>query len=140
MNSKANLVMVFGVFDLLHDGHRHFLLEAKKLAGKLIVAVAPDSIVANLKGRQPRNSLSIRIKNLEAKNLADSIVVGDTALGNWNVINRYAPDVIALGYDQKELAETLQHFMLQNHITTRIVFIEPYKDGTLHSHILSQKI
>jgi FAD synthetase len=46
-------VIAFGVFDGLHEGHRHFLREARKLGGRLTVAVAHDEAVVMLKGRRP---------------------------------------------------------------------------------------
>ena len=49
---RPKKVMVFGTFDGIHDGHRHFLREAKKQGEELIVAVSKDEVVQKLKNRK----------------------------------------------------------------------------------------
>ncbi len=132
--------MVFGTFDLLHAGHVHFLAEAKKCADKLIVALAPDSVVLRLKGRPPRNPFSKRQENLNRLGLADDVVMGDEISGSWNVLGSFAPDNIALGYDQKELAEELKKFFVKNPKPVRLVYIGPHAGGVLHSSVLRDKV
>lgn len=46
LSKKFNRVMVFGVFDGLHPGHRAFLRQARKKGDKLIVVVARDNFDA----------------------------------------------------------------------------------------------
>src|SRR3989338_6851974 len=54
---KKNVkVMVFGVFDRLHSGHRAFLRQAKKHGKKLMVVIAHDSSVLKLKKKRPWQS------------------------------------------------------------------------------------
>ncbi|MDO8590952.1 MAG: adenylyltransferase/cytidyltransferase family protein [bacterium] len=140
MNKDQKTVMAFGVFDVLHNGHRHFLKEAKKLGQKLVVAVAPDEAVLMIKNRLPHESLTKRIENLQTEKLADVVVSGDPVLGDWHVIKSHKPDVIALGYDQKELELTLSRFLKENGLKTRCVFIKPYSDDSLHSSIIRKKM
>jgi len=99
---KFTTVMVFGVFDLIHEGHRHFLREAKKFGRQLIAVAASDASVIKLKGFIPVHPLSDRVNNLEAEMLADKILKGDDDLGSWRILKNHTPDVIALGYDQKK--------------------------------------
>ena len=132
--------MAFGVFDLLHDGHRHFLSAAKKLGRRLVVVVAPDASVLAIKKFPPQESLAQRMKNLAAKKLADEIVAGDEILGSWNILERVLPDVIALGYDQKALGETLQDFIAREKLPIKLAFIGPHTDSMLHSSTLRKKI
>lgn len=136
MTEQKKTVMVFGVFDLLHNGHRHFLSEAKRLGTKLIVVLAKDIVVQKLKGKLPRHSLSKRRQNLEAEKLADEVVTGDKKVGSWNVIRKNLPDVIALGYDQKELSKSLEDFLAENNCHIPMIFIKPYEKGALHSSVL----
>ncbi len=128
--------MVFGVFDVLHDGHRFLLTEAKKLGDKLIAVLPPDSIVLKLKGRPARNLLPERITNLEALKLADLALAGDEELGAWNVIRKHKPDIIALGYDQKDLAFSIAKFLQQNNLSVEQVFIKPFAGGKIHSSVI----
>jgi FAD synthetase len=38
-------VMIFGTFDLLHEGHQFFIREAKKVGGQLIIVLAHDQTI-----------------------------------------------------------------------------------------------
>lgn len=136
MVMQQKTVMVFGVFDLLHDGHRHFLSEARRLGSRLTVVLAEDSVVLNLKSKLPFHSLAARRKNLEAEKLADAVLAGDKEIGSWNIIRKNFPDVIALGYDQKELSKSLRNFLAENDYRIPLTFIKPYEKGALHSSVL----
>src|SRR3989338_2103357 len=92
-------VMVFGVFDLLHPGHIHFLRQAKRLGGFLVVSVARDSNVKKIKGFKPAQAEAIRLKNLKKLQFVDQAVLGSKA-NPWPHIKKEKPDIIALGYDQ----------------------------------------
>lgn len=98
------VAMVFGVFDGLHEGHRHFLTEAKGRCKILIVVLPPDAVVVALKGRAPRYTWAQRAHALSEFDAALSVVEGDTVAGSWDIIAAHTPDTIFLGYDQKELA------------------------------------
>lgn len=47
---KEKVVLVTGVFDLLHEEHIHFLKKAKELGGILLVGIESDLRVKQLKG------------------------------------------------------------------------------------------
>jgi len=49
-----NVGMVFGVFDGLHQGHKHFLQAAAKRCKQLIVVVTVPAVVSVLKKHKPR--------------------------------------------------------------------------------------
>ena len=92
--------MVFGVFDLLHPGHVNFLRQAKKLGDYLVVSVARDINVKKIKGLAALKSEKQRAAALKKLNFVDKVVLG--RLGSpWPHIKKENPDVIALGYDQK---------------------------------------
>src|SRR3989344_4689818 len=103
-------IMVFGVFDGLHEGHRAFLKEAKAQGDYLIAVLARDHIVEHLKGHLPRLNLAGRFEHLKKADHVDAVVVGDVNLGEWNVLDLHRPAVIALGYDQEALKEDLEHY------------------------------
>ncbi len=131
---------MFGTFDLLHDGHRYFLREARKLGGKLIVAVAPDATVVKIKGHLPQHSLGERIVRLREEKLADTVLAGNVKMRSWDVIYEYKPDIIAVGYDQTNLAEALKHFLITGDYKFELKIIGPYLDGSLHSSSMKQII
>ena len=64
---KFNKTIVFtnGCFDLLHKGHKDFLLKASKFGNKLIVGVNSDYSVKQIKGEcRPIENQYIREKKL----------------------------------------------------------------------------
>ena len=136
MEKQSKTVMVFGTFDILHDGHQYFLREAKKLGKKLVVAVAQDSFVETFKNHPPRHSFKERVRNLERELLADAIVSGDIVSGSWNVIDFQKPDIIALGYDQRELEQSLLAHLKKKNLSIPVIKIPPFKEGSLHSSSL----
>lgn len=119
-------VMAFGTFDIFHKGHQSYLEQAKKLGDKLIVVVARDETVMRVKKQDARNKEQIRLKNLKSSGLTDGVVLGGLK-NKYAAIEKYRPDAIALGYDQKtnlaELKEKLQELKLQ----TKIIRLKSFK-------------
>ena len=101
-------VFVFGVFDGFHEGHRNFLAQAKRLGEYLVVVVAHDEAVTQLKGRAPRLSLAERMLDVEKEDSVDEVVEGDAVQGSWEVLKTHQPSVIALGYDQEAMRQELE--------------------------------
>lgn len=107
-DKKTRRVMVFGVFDGLHAGHRAFLRQAKKRGVELIVVVARDEVVRLLKNKTPRHPQAARVSALRRNGLADRVALGDKEQGTYRVISRWEPDIICLGYDQGALADDMR--------------------------------
>ena len=57
-------VLVFGSFDLLHEGHKHFFNEAKKLGNTLYVVVAKDSSIKSFKGHESNFNEDERVEHI----------------------------------------------------------------------------
>ena len=97
-------VMTFGSFDILHEGHKSYLKEAKSFGDYLIVVVARDSNIEKFKGRKPKHGEDSRLSEL--KNLE---IVNEALLGNsediFKVLEEQKPDIIVLGYDQSTATE-----------------------------------
>lgn len=77
-NAKNNktVVLVTGVFDVLHVEHEKFLKKAKKLADVLIIAIESDFRVKKIKGEdRPLNSQVDRVKNLLKLGLSNNIFI-----------------------------------------------------------------
>jgi cytidyltransferase-like protein len=103
-------VMVFGVFDGLHNGHRAFLKEAKSYGDYLIVVLPPDHLVKELKGRPPKSPIAQRFEHLRKADHVDAVIVGDAQLDSWQVLENHRPQVIALGYDQQKIKDDLARY------------------------------
>jgi len=70
------LVLVTGVFDVLHQEHRLFLEKAKAAGDNLIVGLESDVRIRQLKGEgRPVNSERTRVENLQNWELADQIFI-----------------------------------------------------------------
>ena len=113
--------MVFGAFDPLHEGHRHFFRQAKELGDCLIVVVARDLSIDKIKKHRPRFQEDERLKAIKGVSVVDRAVLGD-ADDYGKVIKDFQPDVIAVGYDQK-IPETLKNTLKKY----KIVTLKPYK-------------
>jgi FAD synthetase len=92
-------VMVFGTFDLLHEGHKFLINEARK-QGDVIVVVAQKSNVKRIKGRNPRENNDIRIAAIQAAFPDVTVILGDET-NFLTPLQEYKPDLLLLGYDQK---------------------------------------
>lgn len=129
MNKILKRIMVFGVFDGLHEGHRYFLSEAGKYGDELTIVVARDEMVQMLKNKTPRHIederltavaqlLRLSLNSEEDPQLMDvgRVVLGDKEQGVYDVIKKYKPDIICVGHDQHALAGDLEEKMAQGEI------------------------
>ncbi len=122
-------VMVFGTFDILHQGHLDFFRQARALVPEpqLIVSVARDSSTERIKGERPKNNELFRMKYVEESDLVDEVVLGDKD-GFIEHIRAARPDLIALGYDQNsEYVRDLQAELSKAGLETRIVRLKAFK-------------
>ncbi len=131
-------VMVFGVFDCFHEGHRAFLKEAKSRGDYLIAVAAQDHIVEHLKGRLPRIDLTERLEALKKEVSVDEAVAGDSKIGTWEIVKKHKPDVIALGYDQPRLKESLEAHLNEFGYKPEIKFMNAHEPVKYHSSILNE--
>jgi len=128
-------VMVFGVFDGVHEGHRHFLKEAKALGDYLVVCIAQDHVVEHLKGHAPQLDVSERFDHLRQEDGVDEVVIGDHTLSTWEAVKKHKPDVIALGYDQTLLKEDLERHVQSFDWPVALRTVSAYEPNTYHSSL-----
>ena len=125
-------IMVFGTFDMLHEGHLDFFRQARALASEpcLIVSVARDASVARVKGAAPHRTEAQRRALVHASDLVDEAVLGDET-GYIAHIRVARPDIIALGYDQEgEYVEHLERDLTAAGIGAKVVRLQAYKPET----------
>jgi len=124
MVKKARVVLTSGVFDLIHPGHIFLLRYAKKMAGrngKLIVVVARDETVRKRKGRRPILSEKDRLKIVGSIRYVDKVVLGFKPLSYRKIIEKYNPDIVVFGYDQKEIMNSFKEVANRHGWRVRIV-------------------
>jgi len=109
---NLRLILTGGVFDILHLGHVKTLEEVAKEGDILLVIVASDETVERSKGRLPLNNQDSRIKLLKQLKIVDIVERGTSDPTKFmDIVVKYKPDVIALGYDQSLTEEKLQEFL-----------------------------
>ena len=94
-----HITLANGCFDLLHVGHVRYLHAAKKLGGKLIVAVNSDESVRQLKGAgRPLMPAEDRAEIVAALADVDAVVIfAETDVRA--LIREIRPDIQAKGTD-----------------------------------------
>jgi FAD synthetase len=133
---KPTVVLASGVFDLLHLGHVKFLEEAKAAGGKnaqLIVIIARDSTVEKTKGRKPIMPENQRRALVESLKVVDEAVLGVEGLGIDDVVKTVKPDIIALGYDQKEMERQVKQYVQKNQLSVKVVRVGKFEAEELDS-------
>src|SRR3989344_889919 len=121
-------VLVFGVFDNLHSGHKYFLKSAGKY-GAVTAVIARDSVVVKMKGNRPLFDQNRRLEDVLRSGLVENAVLGDDDKnhGLYNIVRDLIPDVICIGYDQKELMGDLVYWLKKNdNVKIKIIKLKPY--------------
>lgn len=103
------VVLVGGVFDLIHPGHIHTLRAAKAEGDVLVVVVARQSTAQKIKKyRKIYHDEKLRKDLVTSLNFVDLAIIGKEGT-LYDTVEYVKPNVIALGYDQahseKEIAD-----------------------------------
>ena len=81
-------VLVFGTFDILHPGHKYFLKQAKEQAGYseagyLVIVVARDLTVKQVKHEFPVNNETERLLQVQKLEYVDKAMLGSTDIDKY---------------------------------------------------------
>jgi len=106
--SKLIIVMIGGVFDIIHPGHIVTLKSAKNLGDILIVSVARDQTVLKYKKHKPINEEAKRCELINSIKYVDLGILGSKK-NIFDTVMKLKPNIIALGYDQKHDEEELKN-------------------------------
>ena len=132
-------VLVFGSFDLLHEGHKHFFNEAKKLGNTLYVVVAKDSSIKSFKGHESNFNEDERVEHIKKLGIVDDVRLGYEG-DKWKIIEEIKPDIIALGYDQDSYTKGLEKGMLDRNLKVKIVRLGSYMPEKYKSSLMKESI
>ena len=123
-------VLVFGTFDILHPGHEYFLKQAKKQGDELVVVVARDSTVKQVKGELPHHDENFRLSNIQKLDYVNRAMLGYESADKYRIIEEVKPDIICLGYDQTHFVDSLEKKLDEIGLSPDIIRIDSY-----HPHI-----
>ena len=130
--------MVFGVFDRLHPGHVSFLEQAAAMGDELIVVLARDTSVRELKHKTPHHNERERMRAVRKIAGVHRVVLGDKKLGSYAVVQEHNPDIICLGYDQHGLGEDLTKRMRERKLTSvPLIILTAHKPEVFHTSLLT---
>ena len=130
-------VMAFGSFDILHEGHKHYLEEAKGYGDYLIVIVARDDNILRFKSKKPKHDEAHRLGEVKKLDFVDEAVLGHKD-DIFEVLKEFNPDVICLGYDQKMDEGKLREELEKRNLKAEIVRAKPYKEEIYKSSKLKE--
>ncbi|MBI5390723.1 LysE family transporter [Candidatus Woesearchaeota archaeon] len=133
--STMTTVLCFGTFDLLHEGHKYYLSEAKKLGDKLIVVIARDKTVAEVKAKKPRQQEEQRRKAVASLPFVNKAILGHPD-DKYKIVEEIKPDIICLGYDQRGFADHLSDELNKRNMKAKIIRLaafhpEKYKSSKM---------
>ncbi len=140
--SKLGIVLVGGVYDILHLGHLAVLAEAKTYGDILVVVVATDVTVETLKSRRPVFPEEDRRALVESLRPVDAAILGyeDVGMGYEQVIDEIKPNIIALGYDQDPVARMVTELVERKKLSIRVVQLSKFdKEKYLSSSAIRQR-
>lgn len=118
--------MLFGTFDVLHPGHLWFLKKASE-HGRLIVALTPDRMCLQYKGRLPCRTYEERKRCLKEISYVFKIVPADMHAGSFRIVEKLRPSVIVLGYDQELLRAYLIRRLKAFNLNPDLITLPSYR-------------
>ncbi len=93
------IVITYGTFDLLHQGHINLLKRAKALGDYLIVGVTNDSFDQNRGKLNVCNNVLERVEAVKATGYADKVIIEEYVGQKIDDIQKYNVDIFAIGSD-----------------------------------------
>ncbi len=126
-----NTVVAFGSFDPLHEGHLDYFRQARALGDSLTVVVARDSVIMANKKPKVHTNQAVRLNAVKNAPNVNTAVFGDEP-GQYTIINKLKPDIIAIGYDQT-IPPAVKN-ILKNY---KIVKLAPYKPHKYKSSLMA---
>lgn len=105
---QQKIVLVTGVFDLLHQEHQRFLKKAKAVGDFLVVGIESDVRVQQIKGKdRPIHNQEVRKANLETLGIADVVFILPEKFSHPSdhelLISQIQPDVLAVSSHSQHL-------------------------------------
>jgi len=104
------IVITYGTYDLLYQGHINLLRRAKALGDYLIVGVTNDNFDRERGKLNVRNNVLERVEAVKTTGLADKIIIEDYIGQKIDDIQKYGVDIFAIGSDWEGKFDYLKEF------------------------------
>lgn len=109
-DKKKKVVITYGTYDLLHQGHVNLLRRAKELGDYLIVGVTSDSFDRGRGKLNVRNNVLERVEAVKATGYPDEVIIEDYLGQKIDDIQKYDVDIFAIGSDWKGKFDYLNEY------------------------------
>jgi cytidyltransferase-like protein len=127
------VVLVGGVFDLIHPGHIHTLKAAKKAGDVLVVVIARTSTAQKIKkDRKIYHDEALRKELVSSLNFVDLALIGREGT-LYDTVEYVRPNVIALGYDQTHTEKDVAENCKKRNLDVQVIRLSTPMPGTKSS-------
>jgi len=115
------VVLVGGVFDILHPGHISTLKSAKSYGDVLVVIIATTFTATKIKkNRVIYHNEELRKEMVSALSFVDLALIGRKGT-LFDSVEYVRPDIIALGYDQTHTEKYISENCKKRNIDARVI-------------------
>jgi len=129
------IVLIGGVFDIMHPGHIHTLKDAKSQGDILIVVVARSSTALKInKHRKIYHDEYLRRELVSSIRYVDYAIIGREGT-LYDTVEFVKPDIIALGYDQIHTEKEIAVNCSKRGINTQIIRLNTPFPGSKSTQI-----
>ncbi len=129
------VVLVGGVFDLIHPGHIHTLKAAKAEGDVLVVVVARQSTAQKIKKyRKIYHDEKLRRDLVTSLNFVDLALIGKEGT-LYDTVEYVKPNVIALGYDQAHSEKDIAENCKKRNLNVQVIRLSTPIPGSKSSKI-----
>lgn len=132
------VVLVGGVFDLIHPGHIHTLKAAKSHGDVLVVVVARTSTAMTInKERKIYHDENMRRELVSSLSFVDLAIIGKEGT-LYDTVEYVRPDIIALGYDQAHSEKDVAYNCQTRKLNVRVIRLNTPMPRTKSSNIKNE--
>jgi FAD synthetase len=132
------VVLVGGVFDLIHPGHIHTLKAAKSHGDVLVVVVARTSTAMTInKERKIYHNENMRRELVSSLSFVDLAIIGKEGT-LYDTVEYVRPDIIALGYDQTHSEKDVSYNCQTRNLNVRVIRLNTPMPRTKSSNIKNE--
>ena len=107
---RKRIVITYGTFDVLHQGHINLLRRAKELGDWLIVGVTTDNFDLERGKLNTRDSVMKRVQAVKDTGYADEVIIEEYKGQKTDDIQKYNVDVFAIGSDWEGYFDYLKEY------------------------------